>query len=94
MSRLERLSKSKLAQPTRSRHLLFAVALTLSVGCASWPRGGNPPPCEAPPEAGVEAFERILGDNNLPQETRDDLETLISTYARSCEALDAYRKAL
>ena len=86
-------SKPKQQPPMRSRLLLCALVMTFSIACASPPTGGNPPPCELPPPEGIEAFASILSDEKVNPQLRRNLEVLVATYVRSCEAIDAYRRA-
>ena len=78
-------------RPTKYR-LLFCVGVAICLtSCVHPPTGGNPPPCEDPPPEGVEAFASVMMVESIPLEMRNRLETLVATYVRSCEAIDAYR---
>ena len=79
---------------TRSKLLLCVLVAIFSITCATpLVVGGNPPGCESPTPEGVESFASILSDERIDPQDRHNLEVLVATYVRSCEAIDAYRRA-
>ncbi len=92
-SRLAKFNRSKLPLPMRFKLPLCVLVGILSVSCGHMPIGGDPPPCESPSNAGIDAFEEIMGHESISSDVKTELETMIATFLRNCEALDAYRAA-